>query len=1769
MTDDKKNALRMQSNSTSLFDPAKIREQAERRAKSVQQPDFSSMTHEETQQQFHEMQVRQIEAELKNELLRSAFEEKDVTATLLSIVTENMLDMVALTDMEGNFIFAGKSHEILGYEPGFLIGKNVMDFVHPEDLPRIKEEFGESLASGHSRRAEYRYRCKDGSYLWLETIGNFLKDENGNPQEIVFNSRNITERKQAEEAIRKSEEKFRHLFEKAEEGILIVRGETIEFANPALARIMGYPIDKITSEPFINFIHPDDRETVRDLHHRGMQGEIREKRYDCRVITSDNTVKWITLNGQFIDWDGPPANLSFATDITERKRVEDALRESEEKYRLLIDNLNEGVWQIDKDGYTVFVNDRMAEMLGYTVQEMQGRHLFDFMDEQEAQLTKNYMQRRQKGIKEQHEHILICKDGSCIFTSLETSPVYDKGGKYIGALAGVQDVTARKQAEKALRESENYYRAMFETSASTMFIIKEDTTISRVNSNFEKMLGYAKQEVEGKKSWTEFIHPDDLGWMKEYHYMRRRNSLSVPISYEFRFFVRNGELRHGYLTLDIIAGTKQSVASIIDITEQKLAEEERRKSEERYRTILNEMSEGYHEVDLAGNFTFFNEAFLNLFGYSRDEMMGVNFKHYAAEEAAAKKVYRLYNEMYKTGAPIQNSEWDIIRKDGERRTLEFYASVVRDSADIPTGFRGIVRDITERKRVEDKLRESEQKYRFMTEQMNDVVWTTDLEMRITYISPSDERILGFTTEERMAHTLADMLTPFSQEKAMEVISKEYAIEETGSDDSRRFVSIELEYRHKDGSTRLLETLATGIRDDEGRLIGLHGVSRDITERKQAEEALRESEEKFRSTFAASPDSVNINRLEDGLYVDINRGFTRLTGFTREDVIGKTSIEVNIWHDPEDRQKLVRGLRDKGFYENLEARFRRKDGSVAVALMSAAVVHINDEPHIISITREITEIKRMQEALHKSEEKHRRLFETMSQGVIYHASNGEIISANPAAEKILGLSFDQMRGKTSMDPRWKMIKEDGSAVPGTEHPSMIALRTGQTVGPVKRGVFHSGKNSHIWLSITAIPLFREGEAAASQVYATITDITELLERELEYSQILNTSIDGFWVVDTKGHFLEVNPAAVGLLGYTREEMLARRISDIEAIESPEEMDQHIKTIKKQGYERFETQHRHKDGHLLDVEVSASFLAHPYERFIVFTRDISERKQKERESHINRLRLEILHEINNLPEATEKMINDLLLEKMLFLSGSEIGFLGYITDDEEVMEIHSWSDKAIQRCALQDKPMVFPIRQAGLWGEPIRKRKPLIVNDYSQPHSAKQVLPERHVQISNFMAIPVFDEDSSIVAIAAVGNKKGPYDDIDAQQLELLMNQWWEVIRRNRLYKEKNQIEAQLSQAQKMESVGRLAGGVAHDFNNKLSIINGYAELAMEAIDSSDPLQETIQEIYTAGQQSAGIVRQLLAFARKQTISPVMLDLNDTISGMLKMLQRLIGENINLEWHPGNNLWPVKMDPSQVDQIMANLAVNSRDAISDVGKLTIETGNIVADEDYCRGNQEAIPGQYVMLAVTDDGCGIEKEVREQVFDPYFTTKEIGKGTGLGLPTVYGIVKQNNGFINVYSEPGEGTTFKLYFPSHKETRPSLYSAKETTGQIPTGTETFLIVEDEKTILQMSKQMLERLGYTVETATSPSEALQISEKYDGTIHLLITDVVMPEMNGRDLSSQLVKSHPGLKTLYMSGYTADVIAHHGVLDDGVQFIQKPFSLKDLALKVRDVLEQE
>ncbi len=393
---------------------------------------------------------------------------------------------------------------------------------------------------------------------------------------------------------------------------------------------------------------------------------------------------------------------------------------------------------------------------------------------------------------------------------------------------------------------------------------------------------------------------------------------------------------------------------------------------------------------------------------------------------------------------------------------------------------------------------------------------------------------------------------------------------------------------------------------------------------------------------------------------------------------------------------------------------------------------------------------------------------------------------------------------------------------------------------------------------------------------------------------------------------------------------------------------------------------------------------------------------------------------------------------------------------------------------------------------------------------------------------------------------------------------DITERKQSENERLKLQEQLNQVQKLESVGRLAGGVAHDFNNMLGIIIGHAEMILADMDPRDPLFDKLHEIRKAAEHSAGLTRQLLAFARRQTIVPKILDVNEVVEGILKMLRRLIGEDITLIWRPGAGLVQVKMDPSQVDQILANLCVNARDAIAGVGKITIQTEIAAVDEGYRVHNPDAAPGDYVKLTITDSGSGMDKETQSRIFEPFFTTKGVGLGTGLGLSTVYGIVKQNKGFINVYSEPGKGTSFAIYLP--RDTSKTLQGQAGIKQIAVGGTETILLVEDDASLLNLGKTILEALGYTVLTASIPSEALRLAEAHTGGIQMLITDVVMPEMNGKELSGRLLSVHPNLKCLFMSGYTADIITHQGVVEKGVDFIQKPFSIYDFSSKIREIL---
>lgn len=641
--------------------------------------------------------------------------------------------------------------------------------------------------------------------------------------------------------------------------------------------------------------------------------------------------------------------------------------------------------------------------------------------------------------------------------------------------------------------------------------------------------------------------------------------------------------------------------------------------------------------------------------------------------------------------------------------------------------------------------------------------------------------------------------------------------------------------------------------------------------------------------------------------------------------------------------------------------------------------------------------------------------------------------------------------------------------------------------------------------------------------------ELRQSENSYHGLFNAIQQAIYILDERGTFIDVNDGAVNMYGYPREELIGRNPASVSAPNrnNMTETALHLEKARQGEPQYFEFWGQRKNGEVFPKDV----WLYPGVYFgravvVAVAADITDRKRSEQELRDTHERLNTF--IRAIPDTVQ--IKDgqgrwLIINEAAARLFQVEHYPWHGCTEAELAESRPAFRALHESCEMSDE---------AAWRSPGLSIYTEVVRN-----------EEGQQRIFEVRKLPLFEPDGQRKALITIGR---------------------DVTERKQAEEEKERLQAQLQQAQKMESVGRLAGGVAHDFNNMLQAILGNASLALEE-SPAGPLSEYLQEIKRSAQRSADLTRQLLAFASRQTVNPRVIDLNDTISGMLKMLRRLIGEDIQLLWAPGSDLWPVKVDPSQIDQILANLAVNARDAIGGVGTVTIETSNFTYGTLDRQNYPGGRPGDYVMLTVRDTGQGMDEETRNHIFEPFYTTKGPGKGVGLGLATVFGIVKQNHGFIAVQSEPGLGATFKIGLP-----RTLLAPTPETAGgsaQPARGHhEAVLLVEDELPVLRFGKDSLKRLGYHVLVAHTPEEALEVARHAGPTLKLLITDVVLPTMNGRELAQRLTQMIPGLKCLFMSGYTADIIAHRGVLDEQVHFLQKPFSLEALATKVRAILDE-
>ncbi|MDQ7784159.1 MAG: PAS domain S-box protein [Desulfomonilaceae bacterium] len=757
----------------------------------------------------------------------------------------------------------------------------------------------------------------------------------------------------------------------------------------------------------------------------------------------------------------------------------------------------------------------------------------------------------------------------------------------------------------------------------------------------------------------------------------------------------------------------------------------------------------------------------------------------------------------------------------------------------------------------ESLHESEEKFRDLVDMLPQPVFEVDRAGRLTFANSKGLEVLGYSREDLDGGMhVGEFIALEGRPRALDYLRRVLA---GGPRGGREYEAL-----RKDGSTFPALVHAAPIKRGE-EVTGIRGVMVDLSAYKHAEEALRESEERLRTAWETSPDAFSISRLDDGVYVDVNKGFSDLSGFSREEVLGRSALDLTLWSEPSDRLPLVARLRDKGFVKNFETKLRHKNGELRTVLMSAGLMTLHGKPHVLALTKDIEDLMQAREAVARSEEIFRKCFET----------------------RLVGMAL--------------------------------------------------------------------------------------------------TSSDMAWVY--------VNDRMCEILGHTRDELFLTKWPELTHAEDLES----------------------------DLEQYRRLLAGKIE--------------------------------------------------------------GYVLD------------------------------------------KRFVRKDGSVVHTTCHV--------------------------GCIRRSNGEVEHIVAHVHDIT---------------DRKHLEEQLLQAGKMEAVGQLAGGLAHDFNNILTAILGYCSLLSHELPKEGPAADKVHQVKLAARKAADLTRQLLAFSRKQVLDVRTTDLNEIVSDTGGLLRRLIGEDVDLIVALDESAGPVQADQVQVQQILMNLVVNARDAMPKGGKLTIETANAVLDDDYARMHPEVRSGGYVVVAVSDTGKGMDPQTLSRIFEPFFTTKEKGVGTGLGLATVYGIVKQHQGHISVYSEPDRGTTFKVYFPQ-VEASPDSTALSGDVEPRPSGRETVLVVEDEESVRNLVCEALTVLGYRTFSASDPGEAIEICRTHFGPIDLLLTDVVLPDMDGRTLFNTLSATRSDLKVLYVSGYTENFIVHHGVLEKGVHFLHKPFDIDGLARMVRKTID--
>ena len=1031
----------------------------------------------------------------------------------------------------------------------------------------------------------------------------------------------------------------------------------------------------------------------------------------------------------------------------------------------------------------------------------------------------------------------------------------------------------------------------------------------------------------------------------------------------------------------------------------------------------------------------------------------------------------------------------------------------------------------EHKRAEEALHESEKRlieaqkmahlgYWIWDVRTGNVEWSEEV-FNIFHLDPKE-----FTPQiDSSIHALSPW--PEDHERDKELIRKAMETHEMGTFEQR--------FHRPDKSIGYYHSTFQGKYDDGGNLIFIVGTVQDITDRKQMEEALKDSEERWKFALEGAGDGVwDWNaRTNEVIY---SRQWKAMLGF-EEHEIGTTLEEWDRRIHPEDKERVYAEL-DRHFSGRVpvyvsEHRVQCKDGTYKWILDRGKVVSWAEDGkplRVVGTHTDLTERKQAEEALRRSEERFKQVANSIGEWVWEVDVDGLYTYSSPGLEKIVGYKPEEVVGKMHFYDLFIPEKKEELKKAAFE---VFAMKE-SFKGFVNPNLHKNG--TLVILETSGAPILDE-QGRLLGYCGGDTDITErkraeeaLKESERKFRAIFDSTSDGMFLLDLETKkFVMCNEMCSKMLGFTQEEFLNLGIADIHPSEDLPFIFKHIgKVLEGNPGVRADIRFRRKDGTVFFTDLSPSLMTADERKFaLVVFKDITDRKQAEAILRESEERFRVVFEragvgIALVDSTGYTLKSNPAIQNMLGYSADELAkmhFTEFVHPEDAEEELNLFME------LIAGKRDTF------------RREERLIAKDGRVVWIDLTVTSQRR---------PEGDLERVIVMIIDITERK----QAEEQMLSL---------------------QAQLQQSQKMEAIGQLAGGVAHDFNNLLTVISVQAQLALRVLREGDPLKEKLKDIELSADRAGNLTRQLLAFSRRQILEMKVINLNFILKDMEKMLRRVIGEDIELKAVLSDDLGMVKVDPGQMEQVIVNLAVNAKDAMPQGGKLFLETANAELDEEYVRSHVGMIPGAYIILSITDTGIGMSKEVKEQIFDPFFTTKEKGKGTGLGLSTVYGIVKQSGGDIYVYSEPNKGTTFKVYLPRVFEPPEEL--KKEAREELPRGKETILVVEDDRMVRRLAVDILRRQGYRVLEADEGGEALVICEKEKDPIDLILTDIVMPHIGGPELIERLKQVRKDFKVLYMTGYTDESIVQHGILEEGIELIHKPFTIEKLVRKVREVLD--